>query len=84
VGEYAYTYGAPKRGTIKRVGNREVSKIARIAGAPDAAGAGVFLFKKVGDKVKKRDSLLRIFSASKEKLKYAKKTFEENNPYIIK
>ena len=74
---------AHKSGRIIEVNNKDVSKIARVAGAPQDKTAGVYLCKKLKDKVKKNELLFTIYSDSNKKLSYALEIFKERNPYVI-
>lgn len=75
---------AKKSGIIKHINNKALSRISRVAGTPKDHTAGLFLYKKVGDKIKKGGILYRIYAGSKERLKYARKFSAENNGYTIK
>ena len=74
---------ANKSGKIFEVNNKDVSKIARTAGAPQDKTAGIYLSKKLKDSVKKNELLLTIYSDSRKKLNYAIELVKEKNPYII-
>ncbi|MBD3248968.1 AMP phosphorylase [Candidatus Woesearchaeota archaeon] len=71
-GKYQYTYKAPKSATITDIDNFTVSKIARIAGAPKDQGAGIFLYRHEGQKVKKGQPIFTVYAENKTKLKYAR------------
>jgi len=81
--KFTYQIKAKKSGTIKLISNKHISKIARVAGAPEHPGAGIYLLKHKGDKVKKNDSLCTLYSGSKEKLKYAVELLSEFFPFVI-
>ena len=49
-------------GIVTEINNHQMAKIARMAGAPMDKGAGVDLFKKLGDKVSKGEVLYRIYA----------------------
>ena len=51
LGKYTHEVKTSKHGTITEIDNEIIAKIARIAGAPEDKGAGLYLHKKVGDKV---------------------------------
>ncbi len=51
---------APRDGVVSAIDNYQMSKIARLAGAPMDKGAGVDLLRKLGDPVRKGDPLYRI------------------------
>ena len=54
-----------------------VMPIGKIAGAPKDTGAGVYLHKNLGDRVKKGEVFFSIYSNSVSKGKYAVKVFKE-------
>ena len=68
---------APKKGKIKSIDNRKIATLARLAGAPGNKGAGVYLHKKLKEKVNKRETILTIYAENKEKLNYAKTEIKE-------
>lgn len=72
-----------KSGTVREVSNRAISKIARVAGAPECQGAGVYLHKHVGDKIKRGDLLYTVYCHDYEKLDYVKYAIDMLNGYLI-
>ncbi len=80
VGEYREVIKAEKEGKIEHIDNRAISKIARAAGAPFDKGAGIYLFKSKGDRVKVGDPLFEIYAESEAKLTFAIKMLEEFKP----
>lgn len=62
---------AKKSGAIKAVNNKNLSLIARLLGAPDDKKAGLYLEKRLGDRVKKGEILYNLYSSDKIKLKEA-------------
>ncbi|MBI2129025.1 AMP phosphorylase [Candidatus Woesearchaeota archaeon] len=83
IGEFAYNALSPKQGIVRHVDNHSISKIARIAGAPQNKGAGVYLYKHVGDKVNKDESLFTIYAESQRKLDYAVSAIEEFDGIVV-
>ena len=77
LGKYCHNYKSIKNGKIKEMNNKKITTIARIAGAPNNKGAGVYLHKKLNEKIKKGESLLTIYAENKEKLDYAKKELKQ-------
>lgn len=77
LGKYSEIIKANKNGKIEHIDNRSISKIARAAGAPFDKGAGIYLFKSKGDKVKVGEPLFKIYAESEQKLTFAIKMFEE-------
>lgn len=84
LGRYKYDVKSVKKGIIKEIDNIFISKIARIAGAPSSKGAGIYLCKHVGNKVKKGEKLFIIYSESKEKLEFAKEILSEMDGIVIR
>ena len=77
LGEYTHNLKSNKKGKIKEIDNKKISRLARLAGAPENKGAGVYLHKKLKDKINKRETILTIYAENKEKLNYAKKETKE-------
>ena len=84
LGRYRCTIRAKKSGVVGHIRNGAVSHIARIAGAPKYQGAGLYLYKHVGDKVSKGESLFKIYANSAAKLKYVKEVLKELEPFVIR
>jgi thymidine phosphorylase len=60
-----------------------MSHIARCAGAPKDPEAGMYLFKKIGDKVKKGEPLYTIYANLQERLDYTNE-YPLNKVYDIR
>lgn len=71
-GKYSYDYPSPESGEINGIHSKNVTVIAKILGAPEHKKAGIYLHKKVGDTVKKGETLLTIYSESNHLLSEAK------------
>jgi len=84
IGKYRYNVRSPKNGKVKDINNTAISKIARVAGAPLNKGAGLYLYKHVGDKVKKEEKLFTIYSESIQKLNYAKELLKELKYFTVR
>ena len=76
IGKFKFDFNAKKAGKIASIKNTSISKIARVAGAPQDNGAGLYLYKHIGDKVKKGEKIFTIYAHNKIKLDFAKKTME--------
>ncbi len=72
LGKFAYDVVSTKNGKVESIDNALISRIARIAGAPHDKGAGIYLYKHVGDTVKKGDRLFTIYSENSHKIEYVK------------
>ena len=51
---------APHDGTVTSIDNLRINRLARLAGAPIAKGAGIAINKKIGDTVQQGEPLYRI------------------------
>lgn len=60
------------KGKVVSVNNKNISLIAKILGAPHDKGAGLFLYKRIGDKVEKNELLFTFYSDSKYKITEAR------------
>jgi thymidine phosphorylase len=70
-------------GTVASIDCLRIAQLARFAGAPLDRGAGLDILRKVGDKVKKGDPLLTIYSAGSAHFDLAVSAAEENNGFTI-
>ena len=70
-------------GRVLWIRNSFIVAISREAGAPKDKGAGIHLNVKMGDSVKKGDTLFTIHSSNYIRLSDAVKKCEENNPMVI-
>ena len=83
LGRLTHDVHSTKSGVVAGIDNLLMANIARFAGAPMDKGAGVDLFKKLGDKVKCGESLYRIYSEYPADFNFAVKLCKRNNGYII-
>lgn len=60
-----------KTGTVKRIDNRKLARIAKLAGAPKSPSAGVLFAAPLGKKILAGDVLYTIYSDSAGELRYA-------------
>lgn len=75
---------ADKNGSVRSIANRTISHIARIAGAPKDKAAGLFLHKKLWEKVKKGEPLYTIYATNQERLNYVLDFIKtDGNAYVI-
>ena len=81
LGKYTYTVKAKKVGKITHISNKEIARIAFIAGAPQDKGAGVYLHVHKGAKVTINQSLYTIYAEHANKLTEAKKEVKEPIEY---
>lgn len=84
IGKYCYDVMSAKSGAVKDIDNMAVSRIARIAGAPTDKGAGIYLYKHVGDKVKRGEKLFTIYAESKHEFEYAKDVAKQSKVFVVR
>tara|TARA_Y100000034_G_C6864531_1_gene393857 strand:- start:158 stop:1630 length:1473 start_codon:yes stop_codon:yes gene_type:complete len=83
LGKFKKNVYSSRKGKVRELNNRDVSKIARMAGAPLDKTAGIYLCKKLKDRVGKKELLFIIYAGSKKRLNYAFDLVKEKNPYVI-
>jgi AMP phosphorylase len=83
VGKYTADIFASADGYVMEFDNKWIIEIARLAGAPNDKGAGLAIHKKMGEQVKKGDSILTIYAEKEFKLETALTTAQRTNPIIV-
>jgi AMP phosphorylase len=83
VGRYTADLFASTDGYVIEFDNKWIIEIAKLAGAPNDKGAGVAIHKKMGESVKKRDSILTIYAEKEFKLENALTTAQRTNPILV-
>jgi thymidine phosphorylase len=78
-----YSVKAPKNGYIYAIDNLIIAHIASLAGAPIDKNAGIDIIKKVGDKVKKGDTIFIIYACFKSDFEFSIQYSDENSAYVI-
>lgn len=73
---------ASSAGIVSSIDNRQLARIAKLAGAPSARSAGVIIRVKLGQKVDKGEPLLSVHSEARGELDYAL-AFANANPNTI-
>ncbi len=82
-GKYSFDLVSSNSGYVHAIYNKEIVNTAKIAGSPSDKGAGLFLYKKKGQRVEAGEKLLTIYAESEVKLKRAKEYIMSNNPFDI-
>lgn len=77
-GKYKFDFISNKNGKIIDINNIFISKIARLAGAPKDKAAGIYLYKHLNERVKKKEKILTVYAQNKHKLRYAKEFLKKN------
>lgn len=73
-GKFSEDIKALRSGTIKEVNIRNLTALAKALGSPEQKGSGIYLHKKLGEKVDKGEVLYTIYSEKMNDLKAGKKT----------
>jgi thymidine phosphorylase len=60
-----------RAGRVTGIDNRKVARIAKFAGAPDDAGAGLVLHMRLGDEITPAQPLLTLYADTPSELAYA-------------
>jgi thymidine phosphorylase len=82
-GQLTHEVLSPEAGVVINIDNQQMAQIARFAGAPIDKGAGVDLFKKLGDNVEKGEPLYRIHAEFPSDYKFAKELCGRDSGYRI-
>ena len=82
IGKFSFDITAKKSGTINSIDNMAISRIARIAGAPHDSCAGAYIHRHNGDKVRKGEKVLTIYSQGEHHFRYAK-DFAKNHKIFM-
>lgn len=83
--EYAafnHDFNAPVSGTIKRIDNRKLARVAKLAGAPNDPKAGIKLHHNLNESVEQNAPLFTIYAESKGELQYALDYLHSQNDII--
>jgi thymidine phosphorylase len=75
---------ANSSGSVHTINNLRIATIARLAGAPLDKGAGVYIHKKVGDKVSKGEALFTIYAEFNADFNFAISAEHKDSCYAIK
>lgn len=71
IAKYSYKVHSESEGTLIRIDNRKIAKLAKLSGAPEYKASGVLLSVHLGNTIKKGQLLYTIYAEAKGELKYA-------------
>jgi putative thymidine phosphorylase len=74
LGKYVFEEKADKSGIIKEINSKNVTSIAKILGAPKQKAAGIYLNKKIDEKIAKGETIYTLFSENVYNLKEGKES----------
>jgi thymidine phosphorylase len=69
---------SPTAGRVGAIHNQKIARAAKLAGAPQDPGAGIFLDKKLGEPVAVGEPIFRVFAESEEELRFSLDYVEAN------
>ncbi len=72
LGKHSFEEKADKNGVVNEINSKNITSIAKILGAPKQKGAGIYLNKKIGDKVSTGEIIYTLFSENVYNLKEGK------------
>ncbi len=70
-------------GVITAIDCERLTRIARLAGAPKAEGAGVDLLRKIGDTVASGEPLYRMYADTTAELQFAREVASRASGYVL-
>lgn len=79
---YGKIIKADKAGMVTEIDNRKIAKVAKLAGAPHAASAGIYLYASIGLRVEQGQNLYEIYAESEGELAYALEYLKFNQEII--
>ncbi|MDD2919071.1 thymidine phosphorylase family protein [Rhodoferax sp.] len=74
---------AAKAGVVTDIDNLRLARIARLAGAPKVSGAGIDLFRKLGETVAAGDLLYRVHASFQSDLGFARQACAKSTGYTL-
>src|SRR5579875_3440810 len=74
---------APTDGAVVSISCLRLNRLARTAGAPIDKGAGIKVFKKIGDRVEKGEPLYRIYASGQSEYDLAVAASRSDSGYLI-
>ncbi len=75
ISSHSMAIKSPKSGKIKDINNYNLNSVAKILGAPKDKFAGIYLLKKLDERIMKNEPLLQFYSSDKYRLREAIDTY---------
>jgi thymidine phosphorylase len=83
IGRLLATIDAEIDGRVTAIDNLQMARIARLAGAPMDKGAGVDLYRKTGDEVRRGDALYGIHAEFDADFTFAREAAEQSSGFTL-
>ena len=83
LGKLSHDVVAECDGMVVAIDNLRIAQVARLAGAPKVANAGVDIRRKLGERVKQGDTLYTIYAEFPSDLLFAVQQCEKGSGYLI-
>lgn len=83
LGELVWDVTAPSAGRVAAIDCHRIARIARLAGAPLDKGAGIDLFKKIGDPITEGEPLYRIYACVEADFGFARELAAAGSGYTV-
>jgi thymidine phosphorylase len=83
LGAFTADIKAPRDGVVEAIDCLSLNRLARSAGAPIDKGAGIKLFKKIGDRVTQGEPLYRIYALDEPQYDLAVASAMANIGYVV-
>jgi thymidine phosphorylase len=83
LGTFTADIKAPRDGVVEAIDCLSLNRLARSAGAPIDKGAGIKLFKKIGDRVTQGEPLYRIYALDEPQYDLAVASAMANIGYVV-
>lgn len=86
LGKFTYEYKSKMNGKVKKIDNKKLAELAKIAGNPFDKYAGIYLYKHLNNAVAFDEPLFKVYSNSELKIKEVEeriKFYENKNEKII-
>ncbi|APE29948.1 thymidine phosphorylase [Halomonas aestuarii] len=80
---HCFEVPAPGDGVVTAIDNLTLARIARLAGAPKAIGAGVDLMARIGDSVEAGQPLYRVYAAYPNEMTFAHRLTERDSGFTL-
>jgi thymidine phosphorylase len=81
--ELTFDVLASASGVVTGIDNLQIARVARLAGAPKVIGAGVDLFRKLGDAVLAGEVVYRVHARFQSDLVFARQACTKSSGYTI-